>query len=1183
MKKLTFLCVAVMITAALIFKAENSFSQVYQLENPGFEVWPGSATSEPTSWNSFPSASCELTGLAALGCGTATSTRHQRSDDVRPGSTGQYSCKIYSTSALGITANGALTSGLMHLGSTTATSTKNCNQTMTGDTLFNHRLNAKPDSIVFWAKAVNASDASQSCCHLYIHDNYNLKDPLASNSSGYQSHIVGGVPSYNFTNNGSTWQRHSTPIIYEGYSCNNPQYVLITFSTNATPGGGSAGDALYIDDIEFIYNPIHHEFSETACGSFNWDGTNYTTSGDYTKTYTVGPRDSIVTLHLTIGHPSNNESTINACESYTWNNQTYTTSGDYTSTFTSFCGCDSTVTLHLNINHSVASEFSATECGSYAWNEQHYTESGNYQQTFTAANGCDSVVTLHLTINQPVAWEFAQTACESYTWNGQEYNASGDYTQTFTAANNCDSVVTLHLTINQPVAWEFAQTACESYTWNNETYNASGDYQQTFTAANNCDSVVTLHLTINQPVASEFTQTACGIYAWGEESYTTSGDHIQTFTAANGCDSVVTLHLTITEAPTREESAIACGSYTWYGEEYTQSGDHTHIVPSTNPEVCDSIITLHLTINQPTAYEFSETACSSYTWNGQEYTTSGDHTQTFTAANGCDSVVTLHLTINQPVAWEFAQTACESYTWNNETYNASGDYQQTFTAANNCDSVVTLHLTINQPVAGEFTQTACGIYAWGEESYTTSGDYNQTFTAANGCDSVVTLHLTITEAPTREESAIACGSYTWYGEEYTQSGDHTHIVPSTNTEVCDSIITLHLTVNQPVASEFAQTACESYTWNGHEYTASGDYTQTFTAANNCDSVVTLHLTINTPANSEESVTACSSYTWYGQEYTQSGDFTHIIPAENEGECDSQVTLHLTINTPANSEESATACGSYTWYGQEYTQSGDFTHTIPAENEGECDSQVTLHLTINTPANSEESVTACGSYTWYGQEYTQSGDFTHTIPAENEGECDSQVTLHLTINTPANTEESVTTCDSYTWYGQEYTQSGDFTHTIPAENEGECDSQVTLHLTINNSVTNEITEEAVNSFTWNGVEYTVSGDYVDTLATAAGCDSIVTLHLTITTVGIDENAMTEINVYPVPAKDVINIEGNSIESIRICDILGKEIMSIDNIASDFTSISTENMLSGHYILIIRDENGNIANRRISVMK
>ncbi|MBQ3832414.1 MAG: hypothetical protein II815_04495, partial [Bacteroidales bacterium] len=451
MKKLTFLCVAVMVTAALIFNAENSFSQVYQLENPGFEDWPGDATSEPTGWNSFPSASCELSGLINIGgiaCRTATTTRHERSTDVRPGSTGQYSCKIYATSAFNTVANGALTSGLMHLASTTPESTSNCNQTMTGDNDFNHRLNAMPDSIVFWAKVVNRSNSSEACCHLYIHDSYDLKDPLPANSSGYQNHIVGGVPSYNFTNNGSTWQRHAAEITYEGYTCNDPQYVLITFSTNAEPGGGSANDALYIDDIEFIYNPIHHEFSKTACDSFDWDGTTYTTSGDYTKTYTVGPRDSIVTLHLTINEAPTREETRIACSNFTWYGQ-------------------------------------------------NYTQSGNYTHNVEMNEGCDSVVTLHLTINQPVAWEFAQTACESYTWNGQEYTTSGDHTQTFTAANGCDSVVTLHLTINQPLAELVEAEDCGSYTWNNETYNASGNYQQTFTAANGCDSVVTLHLTIN--------------------------------------------------------------------------------------------------------------------------------------------------------------------------------------------------------------------------------------------------------------------------------------------------------------------------------------------------------------------------------------------------------------------------------------------------------------------------------------------------------------------------------------------------------------------------------------------------------------------------------------------------------------------------------------------------------------
>lgn len=527
MKKLTFLCVAVMVTAALIFKAENSFSQVYQLENPGFEQWDGNgADDEPTGWNSFPSASCELPALINIGgvaCNTAKATRHEKSEDVRDGATG-YSCKIYATSAFNRIANGALTSGLMHLASTTPSDNSNCNQTMTGDNNFNHRLNAKPDSIVFWAKVVNASNDDSACCHLYIHDNYDLKDPLAANSSGYQNHIVGGVPSYNFTNttggvayDNSGWRRHSTPIIYEGYTCNDPQFVLITFSTNAIPGGGSANDALYIDDIEFIYNPIRYEFSETRCGSFTWDGETYTESGNYVKTYEGTPRDSIVTLHLTITEAPSREETVTVEQcggTHTWYNEEYTESGTYYHTVptTDPSVCDSLITLHLTINQPVANEINETACGSYTWNDSTYTESGNYTQTLTTANGCDSVVTLHLTITEAPNREVSETACDSYTWYEQEYTESGNYQHTVENAEGCDSLITLHLTINNSVTNEITQTAEDSYEWNGTEYTTSGDYVQTLSTVNNCDSVVTLHLTIITTGINENEMSEINVY-----------------------------------------------------------------------------------------------------------------------------------------------------------------------------------------------------------------------------------------------------------------------------------------------------------------------------------------------------------------------------------------------------------------------------------------------------------------------------------------------------------------------------------------------------------------------------------------------------------------------------------------------------------------------------------------------
>lgn len=44
--------------------------------------------------------------------------------------------------------------------------------------------------------------------------------------------------------------------------------------------------------------------------------------------------------------------------------------------------------------------------------------------------------------------------------------------------------------------------------------------------------------------------------------------------------------------------------------------------------------------------EFTIDACNSYTWNDSVYSESGDYQQFFTDENGCDSIVTLHLTIN---------------------------------------------------------------------------------------------------------------------------------------------------------------------------------------------------------------------------------------------------------------------------------------------------------------------------------------------------------------------------------------------------------------------------------------------------------------------------------------------------------------------------------------------------------
>lgn len=75
---------------------------------------------------------------------------------------------------------------------------------------------------------------------------------------------------------------------------------------------------------------------------------------------------------------------------------------------------------------------------------------------------------------------------------------------------------------------------------------------------------------------------------------------------------------------------------------------------------CDSVLTLHLTINDTNQTDLYVSACENFTWNGETYTVSGDYIYSHQGTNGCLQADTLHLTINHSVATEEYLTICES-------------------------------------------------------------------------------------------------------------------------------------------------------------------------------------------------------------------------------------------------------------------------------------------------------------------------------------------------------------------------------------------------------------------------------------------------------------------------------------------------------------------------------------------
>lgn len=124
-------------------------------------------------------------------------------------------------------------------------------------------------------------------------------------------------------------------------------------------------------------------FTHTACGSYNWYGTTYT-SNNNTATHILTNAfgcDSVVTLDLTIIPISESMFTHTACEPYQWINGTTYTSSNNTATYIvqdgGANGCDSIIRLDLtiiNINNTVSVSVNndvltanQTEADDYQW------------------------------------------------------------------------------------------------------------------------------------------------------------------------------------------------------------------------------------------------------------------------------------------------------------------------------------------------------------------------------------------------------------------------------------------------------------------------------------------------------------------------------------------------------------------------------------------------------------------------------------------------------------------------------------------------------------------------------------------------------------------------------------------------------------------------------------------------
>ncbi|MFT5305931.1 MAG: gliding motility-associated-like protein [Chitinophagales bacterium] len=375
-----------------------------------------------------------------------------------------------------------------------------------------------------------------------------------------------------------------------------------------------------------------------------------------------------------------------------------------------------------------------------------------------------------------------------------------------------------------------------------------------------------------------------------------------------------------------------------------------------------------------------------------------------------------------------------------------------------------------------------------------------------GCSDSITFDLNVSALTGNFDTTLCFGqSITINGSVYdTSVVNAVEVIPNAGPNSCDSTLTFNITVLDLIVENVDTSICQgqSLTFNGMTYTSTGIYNDTIGyVASNCDSVqyiINLQIDSFTIENIDTTICQGQSLIFNGMTYTSNGIYNDTLGYVASG-CDSvQYVIDLAIDSFLVENIDTTICQgqSFMFNGVTYTSSGLYNNTLPYAASG-CDSiKYVINLAIDsfTIENIDTTICQGQSLTVNGVTYSANGMYNDTANYVNTG-CDSvQYIINLQIDSFIIENIDTTICQ-----GQSininlvtYTESGLYFDTATYAASG-CDFfQYVINLQIDSFIIENIDTTICQgqSLSVNGVTYTSSGVYNDTLAHAAsGCDSV----------------------------------------------------------------------------------------------